>query len=240
MDAIIMAGGKGTRMLPLTAHTPKPLLLVQGKPILEWSLLSVRSVAERVLIVVNYMEDQITDYMQQQTIITDYLLVKQTPEPLGTGHALQCCEPFLHSSDFIVINGDDLFHPASIAELARKNLGIMVLEASDGSTWGVAITDDAGHLLRLHEKPPRGFYPEPVKVNIGAYKLNRSVFEYELALSPRGEYEITDYISYLASVANVELVLTDFWFPIGTPENLARAQHIDLHSHWIGGSRNIG
>ena len=109
MDGIILAGGIGKRMRPLTLTTPKPLLQLQGHPILAWSLMSLRGVVERVLIVVHYLKNQIAAYMAAQTIFAEYQLVEQLPEPLGTGHALHCCRAQLRSDDFLVINGDDLF-----------------------------------------------------------------------------------------------------------------------------------
>jgi bifunctional UDP-N-acetylglucosamine pyrophosphorylase/glucosamine-1-phosphate N-acetyltransferase len=90
-------------------------------------------------------------------------------------------------------------------------------------------------LASLHEKPAEGTYPVPVQVNIGVYKLNSHVFDYDIPLSPRGEYEITDYISHLARDYPVQLVPCDFWFPIGTPEDLKTAQKIDLGALMLAG-----
>ena len=76
-------------------------------------------------------------------------------------------------------------------------------------------------LQRLHEKPAElGEYPTPVQASIGGYKLDSRIFDYELPLSARGEYELTDYISWLAKHHAVQIVQADFWFPIGTPAEL--------------------
>lgn len=232
MDGIILAGGKGTRMRPLTDHTPKPLLPVRGRPILEWSLLSLRPSIDRVLVVAKYLKEQIEDYMAAQTIFTDYAIVEQLPEPLGTGHALQCCAPHLRGGGFIVVNGDDLFGSAALAALAAARYGILTVERADASKWGVVVADERGRVARLHEKPPEGLYPPPVQVNIGAYKLDTSVFNYDIPLSPRGEYEITDYITRLAVNQIVMAVPCDFWLPIGSPADLERAQTADIE-HWL-------
>lgn len=228
MDGIILAGGLGTRMRPLTNDTPKPLLKVQNKPILEWSLMGLRPIADHVIIVVKYLKEQIEEFMAQQAIFEQYTLVEQIPEPLGTGHALQCCAPYLKSSDFLVQNGDDLFGSKSLAKLAQVEFGILTIPRDDQAKWGVAVTDETGRLSRLHEKPAEGTYPTPVQANIGAYKLNTSIFEYELPLSPRGEYELTDYITWLAQNKTVQIVPSDFWFPIGSPQDLEAAQELNL------------
>ena len=234
MDGIILAGGKGTRMRPLTNGTPKPLLEVQGKPILEWALMGLRPTVDHVLIVVKYLRDQIDAFMAQQTIFEQYTLVEQLPEPLGTGHALQCCAPYLRSDEFLVHNGDDLFGSYSLARLAAVPYGILTLLREDQSRWGVVVTNGDGRMVRLHEKPPEGTYPVPVQASIGAYKMDRSIFGYELPLSERGEYELTDYVSWLAQKRIVETVTADFWFPIGNPDELAAAQNIEIEKLMLG------
>jgi NDP-sugar pyrophosphorylase family protein len=236
MDGIILAGGKGTRMRPLTNTIPKPLLKVQNRPILEWSLLGLRPTVDHVLIVVQYLKEQIEEYMASQTIFSRYTLVEQLPEPMGTGHALQCCAPFLQSNEFLVHNGDDLFGSASLAKLASVPLGILTLPRDDQSRWGVVVTDESGRVQRLHEKPAEGTYPTPVMANIGAYKLDTRIFDYELPLSVRGEYEITDYVTYVAKNYTVQTITSDFWFPIGTPEELEAAQSLDIETQMLGQS----
>jgi bifunctional UDP-N-acetylglucosamine pyrophosphorylase/glucosamine-1-phosphate N-acetyltransferase len=96
------------------------------------------------------------------------------------------------------------------------------------------VTNADGRVLRIHEKPAEGTYPLPIETNIGAYKLNRSIFEYDLPLSPRGEYELTDYITWLADRIFVQSVPAGFWFPIGTPADLEAAQGLDLEALMLG------
>jgi dTDP-glucose pyrophosphorylase len=226
MNGIILAGGKGTRMQPLTNTMPKPLLSIKGRPILEWSLLNLGGLVDQVLVVVNTMQDQIEAYMRQQRIIPHYRLVEQRPEPLGTGHALQCCQPYLTQREFLVLNGDDLYDHASLEKLAAQPLGILGAMRDDPARFGVLTADDNGKLIRIEEKPK--FYPASALVNAGAYKLDSRVFDYELKLSARGEYEITDYVQYLADSGVVQVVPGQFWFPVGRPADLALAQTLNL------------
>lgn len=235
MDGIILAAGKGTRMKDLTLNTPKPLLMVQGRPLLEWSLLTLRPTVEHVLVVVSYLKEQIAAYMAQQTLFEHYTLVEQ-PQPLGTGHALQCCQPHLTSADFIVLNGDDLYQAAAVAQLARYPAAILAATRDeDGARFGVIVPDTQGNVTRLHEKPPAGLYAPPVQINIGGYRMDHSVFE--LPLTPhetRGEYEITQYVTELAQRQPVAIVDCPFWFPVGTPELLAEAQTLDVAAAIFG------
>ena len=237
MDAIIMAGGKGTRMRPLTNNTPKPLLKIQERPILEWTLQTLRPAVDRVLIVVKYLQEQIADYMGQQTIFEQYALVEQLPEPLGTGHAVQCCRPQLQSDTFLVVNGDDFYSTRAIQALAQVPLGIMCIQREDQAKWGVAVTNAQGHVVKIHEKPEEGTYPTPVNASIGAYKLSQRIFEHELPLSPRGEYELTDYVTWLAAREPVHIVQSDFWMPVGYPQDIDAAEKLDLSRLVLGQSR---
>lgn len=230
MDAVILAGGRGKRLRPLTDTTPKPLLSVRGKPLLEWSLLSLRPLVGRVIVVVSYLKEQVEAFMEAQQIIPDFQIVEQLPEPMGTGHALHCCASALTSRDFVVLNGDDLYSTRALEALMAVELGILTVQRSDPSQWGVVIADADGRLVRLHEKPPEGLYPIPVQINAGAYKLTSAVFDCPLRLSPRGEYEITEYVTCLARDHDVKLVPAADWTTVGTPEDYAAVQHLDLEA----------
>lgn len=232
MDGIILAGGAGTRMRPLTRDKPKALLQLQDRPILAWSLMSLSGVVERVLVVVHYLKEQIAAYMAAQDIVADYTLVEQLPEPLGTGHALLCCRDHLASADFLVINGDDLYPAAALRELSEHDFGILSTRRADYERYGVVLRNKAGEFLRIDEKPPSGAYAAPAPCNSGAYKFRSAVFEYQPRKSARGEFEITDYVSAAARDHAVTVVDAPFWLPIGDPAALAAAQSVDVGA-WI-------
>jgi len=219
-------------MQPLTLDTPKPLLLVKGRPILEWSLMNLHGIVDHVLIVVNYLKEQIEAYMVQQTLFKDYTLVEQLPQPMGTGHAVQCCQPYLKSDEFVVMNGDDLYSKPALEELSQQSFGILSILKDDPSAYGAIIRDADGNFARIHEKPPKDLYPSPVPCNIGVYKFTSAIFDYQLEKSERGEYEITDYVSMSARDHTITVIESPFWFPIGTPENLEEAQSIEVN-RWI-------
>ncbi len=232
MDGIILAGGIGTRMRPLTLQQPKALLPLQGQPILHWSLKSLRGVVERVLVVVGYRKERIAAYMARQTLFADYLLVEQLPRPLGTGHAMLCCRAHLRGGGFLVINGDDLYSRAALSALSQCQFGIVAAMRADFDKYGVILRDAAGHFTGIDEKPPRRRYPAPAPCNSGAYKFTDAVFEYAPAASPRGEIEITDYVTRCARDWAVTVVDAPFWLPIGDPAALAAAQSAAL-TRWI-------
>src|SRR5205814_8066950 len=104
MDAIILAAGLGTRLRPHTLSTPKPLLPVRGRPILDWSLGALPPAVDRVLVVVNYLAEQIEGYLRTQSHRPQWEAVRQE-QPRGTGDALRSCRERLRSDTFLVLNG---------------------------------------------------------------------------------------------------------------------------------------
>src|SRR5262245_8270328 len=108
MDAVILAAGLGTRLRPHTLTTPKPLLPVGGRPILEWALGALPPTVERVVVVVHYLAEEIERYLQGQSRFRQWATVRQD-QPRGTGDALRSCLTQIRSDRFLVLNGDDLY-----------------------------------------------------------------------------------------------------------------------------------
>src|SRR5258708_2666310 len=108
MDAVLLAAGLGTRLRPHTLTTPKPLLPVQGRPILDWTFGALPKSVDRVVVVVHYLAEQVEAYLRQQTFFKEWAIVPQGT-PQGTGDALRKCREQIRSLRFLVINGDDLF-----------------------------------------------------------------------------------------------------------------------------------
>ena len=227
-----MAAGKGLRMRPLTLNAPKPLLGLQGRPILAWSLMSLYGTVDHLLLAVSYLKAQIEAFMARQTLFTAYTLVEQLPEPLGTGHALQCCQAYLKSDDFLVVNGDDLYGQAALRQLGQQKFGILSMRRDDFDSYGVILRSEQGHFIGIDEKPPRNRFSPPAACSIGAYKLTTEVFDYTLEKSRRGEYEINDYVSQAAQQHTVAVVDSPFWLPIGNLAALDAAQSVDIR-RWI-------
>ncbi len=224
MDAVILAAGLGTRLRPHTLTTPKPLLPLQGRPILDWTLGALPASVDRVVVVVHYLAEQIEQYLARQQRFPQYVVVPQG-EPRGTGDALRRCQKHIHSDRFLVLNGDDLYGAKDLAALAATPAGVLVQPVDDPRRWGICFQKPDGTLEKLVEKPD---LEGRRLANTGAYLFPRAVFRIEIGLSARGEYEITDYVSTLAQRQPVQLIEASFWFPIGTEEAWQKAQHEDL------------
>lgn len=232
MDAIILAAGLGTRLRPHTLTTPKPLLPVRGRPLLDWTLGALPAPVDRVLVVVNYLAEQVEEYLGRQSHVAAWQTVRQEV-PRGTGDAVRSCREQIRSERFLVLNGDDLYGAADLARLAACSAGVLVHPVEEPRRFGIAFTRPDGALEKLVEKPDlQGRH----LANTGAYLFPREVFQNELKLSPRGEYEITDYVTALAGKQRVELVEASFWLPIGTVEVWQEAQgRAELDSVMKGG-----
>jgi NDP-sugar pyrophosphorylase family protein len=224
MDAVLLCAGLGTRLRPHTLTTPKPLLEVRGRPILDWTLGALPPSVDRVIVVVHYLAEQIEKYLARQTHFTQWQAVAQR-EPRGTGDALRRCRAYIRSERFLVLNGDDLFGAADLERLALESAGVLCAKVDEPRKFGIAFLKPDGTLDKLVEKPD---LDGPRQANTGAYLFPRSVFDIELLLSPRGEFEITDYVTTLATRQSVSVVRADFWFPIGTEDAWKQATEIDL------------
>jgi NDP-sugar pyrophosphorylase family protein len=224
MEAIILAAGLGTRLRPHTLQTPKPLLPIQSRPILDWALGALPPSVDRVLVVVNYLAEQIESYLQGQTHFARWQTVRQEV-PRGTGDALRSCREHLQADRFVVVNGDDLYGAADLAWLAACPAGVLVHPVDEPRRFGIVFQRPDRTLEKLVEKPDlTGRH----LANTGAYVLPRTVFEIDIQLSARGEYELTDYVTALAARQPVQVVEARYWLPIGTVEAWQAAQNDDL------------
>jgi NDP-sugar pyrophosphorylase family protein len=224
MDAVLLCAGLGTRLRPHTLTTPKPLLPVRGRPILDWTLGALPKDVDRVVVVVHYLAEQIEEYLQKQRYFSKWTAVPQG-EPRGTGDALRRCRDQIRSDRFLVLNGDDLFGAADLKDLARRPAGVLCCSVDEPRKFGIAFLKPDGTLEKLVEKPALG---GPLLANTGAYLFPKNVFDIELHLSPRGEFEITDYVTTLAGRQPFHVVQASFWLPIGTAEAWQEAQKVDL------------
>jgi len=226
MDAIILAAGLGTRLRPHTLTTPKPLLAIRGRPILDWTLAALPKAVNRVVVVTHYLAEQMESYLQQQTHFRDWVTVfQQTPR--GTGDAFKSCRNSVKADRYLVLNGDDLYGASDLARLAEKPMGMLVHAVDEPRKFGIVFSRPDGTLETLVEKPD---LTGRQMANIGAYLFPRDAFDIDLPLSPRGEYEITDAVSALAARKTFYTVEARAWLPIGDEAAWRRAEELDLET----------
>src|SRR5262245_12504461 len=224
MDAIILAAGLGTRLRPFTLTTPKPLLPIRGRPILDWILAALPQSVERVIVVTHHLAEQIEEYLRRQAHFVNWATVHQT-KPRGTGDAFRSCRDFVTAKAFLVLNGDDLYGAADLRALAEKPMGLLAHPVDEPRKFGIVFPRPDGTMERLIEKPD---LDGRQLANIGAYLFPHSAFEIDLPLSPRGEYEITDAVTVLASQGRFHVVPARMWLPVGTVEAWRAAEELGL------------
>ncbi len=185
MKALILAGGYGTRLRPLTFTKPKPLVEFANKPIL-WH--QVKALVEvgvtEVILAINYQPESMIEYMKE---LEKEFGIKVTAsietEPLGTAGPIRLAKERLLANstqeDFFVFNSDIIcqFPLKKMLEFhkARKAEGtIMVTQVEDPSRYGVILFDESGQIQEFIEKPSK---PISNKINAGLYILNKSVID---------------------------------------------------------------
>ncbi|HNT30590.1 MAG TPA: sugar phosphate nucleotidyltransferase [bacterium] len=215
MQAVILAAGKSTRCYPLTLTRPKPLLPLVSRTIIEHTLSQLEGLVDEVIIVVGYQKEMIISYLGTSFSGLKLRFIDQQ-EQKGTGHALMMASDFLKNR-FLVLSGDDIYFRQDLEKCLAHDLCLLVAEHRSPEHFGVVRTN--GQFVEdIAEKPKNA---KSNLVNTSAYVLNRSVFELELKLSERGEFELVDYIRLLSDVywEKVEKA----WMPVTFPWNLLEA-----------------
>jgi bifunctional UDP-N-acetylglucosamine pyrophosphorylase/glucosamine-1-phosphate N-acetyltransferase len=220
MQAVILAGGIGKRLRPITEMVPKPLVQVGGRPILDYILDALPSAVREIILVVNYKEEMLRDYVGTSSRGRLVYYVKQS-EPRGTGHAVFCAGKLVRER-FLLLMGDDIYSPASLNTLTQRQAAVLAREVENPRPFGVLRLDSKGLVSEIVEKPAQ---PPSRLVSCGAFVLPAEVTKIRVPPSPRGEIEVTDMVNVLiARGLRLNPVKTDFWLPANTPDEVKRAE----------------
>ena len=243
MKAVILAAGKGTRMKELTNELPKPMLRVQGKPILEHILTGILAAGVReIFIVTGYRAETIEQYFGDGAKWGARIAYGRQLVQDGTGKAPEVAKSFLGASPFILTYGDILVKPETYAQMIHRfnedyfSGVITVTPGEDVTKGGLNFFDEKFCLTRLVEKPSpaeiealrrTGWLKpgDPAWYNAGIYIFKPSLFEFtaKLEKSPRGEYELTDAVNALLAAHHkiAGLEIQGRWVDVRDPEVLA-------------------
>ncbi len=218
MKAVILAAGKGTRLEPITDNTPKAMLPIAGKPILEYILESMREAGiGEITIVVGYKADSIRDYFKDGArlgLSIDYVLQETQ---LGTADAIRRCK---FDEDFLVLAGDAIVSVDVIKTVLENHdsavtLGVKKVENPEG--YGVVILEN-GKVKKIVEKP-KEYISNLACIGVNCFSPEIFNAIEKTPKSERGEYEITDSIKILMEegkkVKAVEV--RGEWLDIGNP-----------------------
>ena len=235
MKAILLAGGKGTRLRPLTIHTPKPIVPIFGRAFLHYQIDLLRKVPDidEVILSLNYQPRRIEEMFGEGKELGVKLSYVVEPVPLGTAGAVKYANKSL-DEPVVVFNGDILteIDVAAVLRLHRERKAratIVLTPVENPTAYGLVETDPEGNVRRFLEKPK----PEEITcntINAGIYVLEPETFDripkdtawsiersYFPSLVERGE----TFVAY---------VYNGYWIDIGTPEKYV-AVHRDIMDH---------
>jgi NDP-sugar pyrophosphorylase family protein len=232
MKAILLAGGKGTRLRPLTIHTPKPIVPIFDRPFLQFQLDLIKKVSEidEVILSLNYQPRRIEEIFGDGGDTGLSLRYMVEPAPLGTGGAIKYAAEEVHDS-IVVFNGDVLTEVdlGAVIRLHRERKAkatIVLTPVENPAAYGLVETDERGNVSRFIEKP------DPTQItcdtiNAGIYVLEPDTFD---RIPPNEPYSIER--GYFPSLIErgetfVAYIYKGYWIDIGTPEKYMQV-HRDI------------
>ena len=233
MRAILLAGGKGTRLRPLTLHTPKPIVPIFDRPFLQYQIDLLRQVPEidEVVLSLNYQPGRIEEVFGDGAAAGVRLEYMVEPTPLGTGGAIKFAAGRDRGQPIVVFNGDiltavDLPRVIALHRERRAKATIVLTPVENPAAYGLVETDEAGNVLRFLEKPS----PDEIRcdtINAGIYVLEPETLK---RIPPEVAFSIErGYFPSLVADRETFIAYTyrGYWIDIGTPEKYRQA-HADI------------
>jgi glucose-1-phosphate thymidylyltransferase len=236
MKGLILSGGKGTRLRPLTFTQAKQLVPVANKPVLFYGIEALAGAGiKEIGIIVGETKQEIKDAAGTGDRWGVRLTYIEQDEPLGLAHAVMIAEPFLGRDSFVMYLGDNLLKSGILSlvrefEARKPNALILLTEVPNPQMFGVAELSN-GRVVRLVEKPKE---PKSNLALVGVYMFDYHVFEAVHAIKPswRNELEITDAIQYLVE-RGYEVqphLVSGWWKDTGRIEDILEANCLILET----------
>jgi len=237
MKGIILHGGHGTRLRPLTHTGPKQLLPIANKPMSQYCLESLRraGIKDIAIVIGGIGLNKVRDYYEDGKKFDVNITYVEQDSPRGIAHAVGICKKFVDNDKFVVFLGDNIIQK-DITDYVKKfeqsdaQASILLCEVKNPSQFGIAEIEN-GNLKKIIEKPKN---PSTNLAVTGIYFLSSSIFDIieELKPSWRNELEIADALQMIIDKKQkiIYEIITDFWKDTGTPEDILLANKIILQN----------
>ena len=230
MKGIILHGGHGTRLRPLTHTGPKQLLPIANKPMSQYCIESIKEagITDIVIIIGGLGANKVRDYYGNGENFGVNITYIEQDEPKGIAHAIRLCKEFINNEKFLVFLGDNIIQK-SITDFVENfnksdyDATVLLCEVDNPSRFGIADVKNE-KIVKITEKPKK---PTSNLAVTGIYLLTPLIFEVIDNLKPswRNELEITDALdNLLKQNDNIGYeTITDYWKDTGTPEDILNA-----------------
>lgn len=224
MQTVVLAAGQGTRMRPLTASRPKPMLPVGDRPLVAHTVdAAVDAGASHLVVVVGYEADDVRSYFGDRYRDVPVTFVVQE-EQRGTADAVRVAADALDDGPFVVLNGDALYDTPSLRTLYESGPAVGAYRVENPSSYGVLITDGDGDDVRVTGVIEKPADPPSNQINTGAYHFPAEAQAWlDVGESERGELELTDVLERTCGAFAVSAVTFERWLDVGRPWELIEA-----------------
>ena len=221
MQCIILAAGLGTRMGELTKDCPKPMLKLQNKPKLAYSIERLPDEITRVVLIVGYLKEQIMDFFGNYYNGKEIVYIEQKKFN-GTAGAVNLVYNLISGDDKVLVTmGDDLYDKIDLEKLLKEKQSLLAYKANQADQFGLVDVDSDNNLTAVVERP----HGKSVGlVNTGAYVLSSEYFETPIVQISETEYGLPQTLVAMYPGNKTEVIVTDKWQSIGNPNDLKIAQ----------------
>ena len=225
--AILLVGGFGTRLMPLTRNTPKPMLTVAGIPVTEHQLMMAKAAGiTEIVLATSYLSEVFTPYFGDGTQWGMSIKYAVEKEPLGTGGAIRNAAQLLETNESVVILNGDVLSSHNLSEQIRQHelhdadVTLHLTEVEDARAFGCVPTDQEGRVTAFLEKMEN---PVTKQINAGCYVFNPRVIS-SIPLDTVVSVERETFPQLVNSGAKVYGYIENaYWLDIGTPKALLKA-----------------
>lgn len=217
MKAIIVAAGRGTRMKHLTEMMPKPMLVLNGKNLIEHKLDILPEEITDVVIVVGYQGEKIKNYFGN-SYRGKSIIYTEEPALRGTGYAVHTARDILSGERFLYMMGDDIYHADDVKEALKHEWAMAVAKKKGPASGGRIVLNSDDTVKEIIEGTHEG---DDILLNIGLFVAGKDFFKYDLVQLPgRNEFGFPQQFAQAAKDFPVKVIVSRGWRPITSPEDL--------------------